>query len=240
MEIAVIGSGISGLSASLFLSKKNNVTLYEKNDYLGGHTNTKKIKYQDKRINVDTGFIVFNKLNYPNLLKLFNFYNIAYEDSDMSISVSNINNNIEWSGQSIDTIFADRKRIFDINFIKFLIDILKFNKFVKNNIEELSANKQPLGEWLNNKNFSEQFKENYILPMSAAIWSMNFNDILNYPISNLFSFFNNHRLLHKGKLRPQWLTVSNGSKSYIDKILKSASINTVSYTHLTLPTILLV
>ena len=225
MEIAVIGSGISGLSASLFLSKKNNVTLYEKNDYLGGHTNTKKIKYQDKRINVDTGFIVFNKLNYPNLLKLFDFYNIAYEDSDMSISVSNINNNIEWSGQSIDTIFADRKKIFDINFIKFLIDILKFNKFVKNNIEELSANKQPLGEWLNNKNFSEQFKENYILPMSAAIWSMNFNDILNYPISNLFSFFNNHRLLHKGKLRPQWLTVSNGSKSYIDKILKSASIN---------------
>ena len=225
MEIAVIGSGISGLSASLFLSKKNNVTLYEKNDYLGGHTNTKKIKYQDKRINVDTGFIVFNKLNYPNLLKLFDFYNIAYEDSDMSISVSNINNNIEWSGQSIDTIFADRKRIFDINFIKFLIDILKFNKFVKNNIEELSANKQTLGEWLNNKNFSEQFKENYILPMSAAIWSMNFNDILNYPISNLFSFFNNHRLLHKGKLRPQWLTVSNGSKSYIDKILKSASIN---------------
>ena len=225
MEIAVIGSGISGLSASLFLSKKNNVTLYEKNDYLGGHTNTKKIKYQDKRINVDTGFIVFNKLNYPNLLKLFDFYNIAYEDSDMSISVSNINNNIEWSGQSIDAIFADRKRIFDINFIKFLIDILKFNKFVKNNIEELSANKQTLGEWLNNKNFSEQFKENYILPMSAAIWSMNFNDILNYPISNLFSFFNNHRLLHKGKLRPQWLTVSNGSKSYIDKILKSASIN---------------
>ena len=225
MEIAVIGSGISGLSASLFLSKKNNVTLYEKNDYLGGHTNTKKIKYQDKRINVDTGFIVFNKLNYPNLLKLFDFYNIAYEDSDMSISVSNINNNIEWSGQSIDAIFADRKRIFDINFIKFLIDILKFNRFVKNNIEELSANKQTLGEWLNNKNFSEQFKENYILPMSAAIWSMNFNDILNYPISNLFSFFNNHRLLHKGKLRPQWLTVSNGSKSYIDKILKSASIN---------------
>ncbi len=225
MEIAVIGSGISGLSASLFLSKKNNVTLYEKNDYLGGHTNTKKIKYQDKRINVDTGFIVFNKLNYPNLLKLFDFYNIAYEDSDMSISVSNINNNIEWSGQNIDTIFADRKRIFDINFIKFLIDILKFNRFVKNNIEELSANKQPLGEWLNNKNFSEQFKENYILPMSAAIWSMNFNDILNYPISNLFSFFNNHRLLHKGKLRPQWLTVSNGSKSYIDKILKSGSIN---------------
>ena len=225
MEIAVIGSGISGLSASLFLSEKNNITLYEKNDYLGGHTNTKTIKYKDKRINVDTGFIVFNKLNYPNLIKLFDFHNVTYENSDMSLSVSNINNGIEWSGKSINTIFADRKRIFDINFLKFLIDILKFNKFVRNNIDELSLNKQPLGEWLSNKNFSKQFQENYILPMSAAIWSMNFNDVLNYPISSLFSFFNNHRLLHKKKLRPQWLTVSNGSKSYIDRILKSVNIN---------------
>ena len=89
----------------------------------------------------------------------------------------------------------------------------------------MSLDKQPLGEWLNNKNFSKQFEENYIMPMSAAIWSMNFNDVLNYPISNLFSFFNNHRLLHEKKLRPQWLTVSNGSKSYIDKILKSVIIN---------------
>ena len=216
MEIAVIGSGISGLSASLFLSKNNDVTLYEKNNYLGGHTNTKTINYRDKKINVDTGFIVFNKLNYPSLLKLFDFYNVAYEDSDMSLSVSNLQNNIEWSGQSINTIFADRYRIFDIKFLRFLIDILRFNRFVKKNIDELSNDRRPLSEWLKNKNFSEQFKENYILPMSAAIWSMGSNDVLNYPISNLFSFFNNHRLLHEKELRPQWLTVSNGSKSYID------------------------
>jgi len=226
LEIAIIGSGISGLSNSLFLSKKNNVTLYEKNNYLGGHTNTKTINYKDKKINVDTGFIVFNKLNYPNLLKLLDFYDVAYEDSDMSLSVSNLENNIEWSGQNINTIFADRYRLFDIKFLRFLINILKFNRFVKKNINELSKDKQPLGDWLKNKNFSEQFKENYILPMSAAIWSMSSNDVLNYPISNLFSFFNNHRLLHKKKLRPQWLTVSNGSKSYIDKILNSTNINT--------------
>ena len=226
MEIAIIGSGISGLSNSLFLSKKNNVTLYEKNNYLGGHTNTKTINYRDKRINVDTGFIVFNKLNYPNLLKLFDFYNVAYEDSDMSLSVSNVHNNIEWSGQNINTIFADRYRLLDIKFLRFLLNILKFNRFIKKNINELSKDKQPLGDWLKNKNFSEEFKENYILPMSAAIWSMSSNDVLNYPISNLFSFFNNHRLLHEKKLRPQWLTVSNGSKSYIDKILNSTNINT--------------
>jgi len=226
LEIAIIGSGISGLSNSLFLSKKNNVTLYEKNNYLGGHTNTKTINYRDKRINVDTGFIVFNKLNYPNLLKLFDFYNVAYEDSDMSLSVSNVHNNIEWSGQNINTIFADRYRLLDIKFLRFLLNILKFNRFIKKNINELSKDKQPLGDWLKNKNFSEEFKENYILPMSAAIWSMSSNDVLNYPISNLFSFFNNHRLLHEKKLRPQWLTVSNGSKSYIDKILNSTNINT--------------
>ena len=226
MEIAIIGSGISGLSNSLFLSKKNNVTLYEKNNYLGGHTNTKTLNYRDKRINVDTGFIVFNKLNYPNLLKLFDFYNVAYEDSDMSLSVSNVHNNIEWSGQNINTIFADRYRLLDIKFLRFLLNILKFNRFIKKNINELSKDKQPLGDWYKNKNFSDEFKENYILPMSAAIWSMSSNDVLNYPISNLFSFFNNHRLLHEKKLRPQWLTVSNGSKSYIDKILNSANINT--------------
>ncbi len=226
MEIAIIGSGISGLSNSLFLSKKNNVTLYEKNNYLGGHTNTKTINYRDKRINVDTGFIVFNKLNYPNLLKLFDFYNVAYEDSDMSLSVSNVHNNIEWSGQNINTIFADRYRLLDIKFLRFLLNILKFNRFIKKNINELSKDKQSLGDWLKNKNFSDEFKENYILPMSAAIWSMSSNDVLNYPISNLFSFFNNHRLLHEKKLRPQWLTVSNGSKSYIDKILNSTNINT--------------
>ena len=226
MEIAVIGSGISGLSASLFLSKKNNVTLYEKNNYLGGHTNTKTIKYKDKKINVDTGFIVFNKLNYPNLLKLFDFYDVDYEKSDMSLSVSNLQNNIEWSGQSIDTIFADRYRFFDIKFLRFLIDILRFNRTVKKNIDELSKDNQTLGNWLKNNNFSEYFKENYVLPMSAAIWSMSSNDVLNYPISNLFSFFDNHRLLHKKNLRPQWLTVSNGSKSYVDKIINSSNINT--------------
>ena len=103
MEVAIIGSGIAGISASLFLSKKHNVTIYERNNYIGGHTNTKKVIIDNKEINVDTGFIVFNKLNYPNLLNLFDFYNIDYENSDMSLSVSNVDENIEWSGKSLKT-----------------------------------------------------------------------------------------------------------------------------------------
>ena len=221
MEIAVIGSGISGMSASLFLSKNNNVTLYEKNDYLGGHSNTKKIDYNSKKINVDTGFIVFNELNYPNLLKLFNHYNVAYEESDMSLSVSNLHNGLEWSGQNLGTIFLDKRRFFNYKFIQFVFDILKFNLQVKRNIQLFSKSNETLEDWLMNKNFSQQFIEDYLLPMSAAIWSMSEKNILNYPISNLLNFFNNHRLLHRKKMRPKWLTVSNGSKSYIEKIFSS-------------------
>ena len=213
MEIAVIGSGISGMSASLFLSRNNNVTLYEKNDYLGGHSNTKKINYNSKKINVDTGFIVFNELNYPNLLKLFNHYNVVYEESDMSLSVSNLHNGLEWSGQNLGTIFLDKRRFFNYKFIRFVFDILKFNLQVKRNIQLFSKNNETLEDWLKNKNFSQQFKEDYLLPMSAAIWSMSEKNILNYPISNLLSFFNNHRLLHRKKMRPKWLTVSNGSQA---------------------------
>ena len=159
MEIAVIGSGISGMSASLFLSRNNNVTLYEKNDYLGGHSNTKKINYNSKKINVDTGFIVFNELNYPNLLKLFNHYNVVYEESDMSLSVSNLHNGLEWSGQNLGTIFLDKRRFFNYKFIRFVFDILKFNLQVKRNIQLFSKNNETLEDWLKNKNFSQQFKE---------------------------------------------------------------------------------
>jgi len=221
LEIAIIGSGIAGISASLFLSKKHNVTIYERNDYIGGHSNTKRVIINNKKINVDTGFIVFNKLNYPNLLNLFDFFNIDYENSDMSLSVSNVNKNIEWSGKSVKTIFSNTKNIFDIKFIKFLIDIISFNRLVKKDINILTESHEPLGKWLERKKFGTYFQENYLVPMSAAIWSSPSKDILEYPISSLFSFFNNHKLLHNKKSRPQWLTVSKGSQSYIKKILEA-------------------
>ena len=158
MEVAIIGSGIAGISTSLFLSKKHTVSIYERNNYIGGHTNTKKVIIDNKEINVDTGFIVFNKLNYPNLLNLFDFYNIDYENSDMSLSVSNVDENIEWSGKSLKTIFSDTRNIFDIKFIKFLIDIINFNRLVKKDIDILVKNHEPLGQWLTRKNFGNYFK----------------------------------------------------------------------------------
>ena len=224
MKFAVVGSGISGLSMALILSQDHEVTLYEIDERFGGHSNTIEVDYSGKKINVDTGFIVFNKLNYPNLIKLFKFLSVKYEDSDMSLSIDHKKNNIEWSGQDIKTIFAKKKYFGNLKFLFAVLQILIFNFHVKyilnyKNIENIS-----LEEWLKKKFYSKSFLELYLIPMAGAIWSMPQKDIMNYPVRSLFEFFNNHKLLHGKKDRPKWLTVSGGS------------INSVSYTHLTLPT----
>ena len=143
MKFAVVGSGISGLSMALILSQDHEVTLYEIDERFGGHSNTIEVDYSGKKINVDTGFIVFNKLNYPNLIKLFKFLSVKYEDSDMSLSIDHQKNNIEWSGQDIKTIFAKKKYFGNLKFLFAVLQILIFNFHVKyilnyKNIENIS------------------------------------------------------------------------------------------------------
>ena len=219
MKFAVVGSGISGLSMALILSQDHEVILYEVDDRFGGHSNTIEVNYNDKKINVDTGFIVFNKLNYPNLVKLFKFLSVDYQDSDMSLSIDHQKNNIEWSGQDIKTIFAKKKYFGNLKFLFAVLQILIFNFHVKyilnyKNIENIS-----LKEWLKKKFYSKSFLELYLIPMAGAIWSMPKKDIMNYPVRSLFEFFNNHKLLHGKKDRPKWLTVSGGSINYVNKII---------------------
>ena len=219
MKFAVVGSGISGLSMALILSQDHEVILYEIDDRFGGHSNTIEVDYNDKKINVDTGFIVFNKLNYPNLIKLFKFLSVDYQDSDMSLSIDHQKNNIEWSGQDIKTIFAKKKYFGNLKFLFAVLQILIFNFHVKyilnyKNIENIS-----LKEWLKKKFYSKSFLELYLIPMAGAIWSMPKKDIMNYPVRSLFEFFNNHKLLHSKKDRPKWLTVSGGSINYVNKII---------------------
>tara|TARA_A100001388_G_scaffold275382_1_gene260815 strand:- start:2245 stop:3516 length:1272 start_codon:yes stop_codon:yes gene_type:complete len=219
MKFAVVGSGISGLSMALILSQDHEVILYEVDDRFGGHSNTIEVNYNDKKISVDTGFIVFNKLNYPNLLKLFKFLSVNYQDSDMSLSIDHQKNNIEWSGQDIKTIFAKKKYFGNFKFLFAVLQILIFNFHVKyilnyKNIENIS-----LKEWLKKKFYSKSFLELYLIPMAGAIWSMPQKDIMNYPVRSLFEFFNNHKLLHGKKDRPKWLTVSGGSINYVNKII---------------------
>ena len=225
MKFAIVGSGISGLSIATILSQDHEVVLYEKEDRYGGHSNTVEINYNNEIINVDTGFIVFNKLNYPNLIKFFKYFSVRYEDSDMSLSIKHQALDVEWSGQNLKTIFSKKKLLKKISFISSIIQILIFNFHIKYLINYKSLGEISLREWLENKPYTKGFLELYLLPMAGAIWSMPPEDVMNYPITSLFNFFNNHKLLHSKNDRPQWLTVSKGSINYVNKIIRFLGAN---------------
>ena len=225
MKFAIVGSGISGLSIATILSQDHEVVLYEKEDRYGGHSNTVEINYNNEIINVDTGFIVFNKLNYPNLIKFFKYFSVKYEDSDMSLSIKHQALDLEWSGQNLKTIFSKKKLLKKISFLSSIIQILIFNFHIKYLINYKSLGEVSLREWLENKPYTKGFLELYLLPMAGAIWSMPPEDVMNYPITSLFNFFNNHKLLHSKNDRPQWLTVSKGSINYVNKIIRFLGAN---------------
>ena len=225
MKFAIVGSGISGLSIATILSQDHEVVLYEKENRYGGHSNTVEINYNNEIINVDTGFIVFNKLNYPNLIKFFKYFSVKYEDSDMSLSIKHQALDVEWSGQNLKTIFSKKKLLKKISFLSSIIQILIFNFHIKYLINYKSLGEVSLREWLENKPYTKGFLELYLLPMAGAIWSMPPEDVMNYPITSLFNFFNNHKLLHSKNDRPQWLTVSKGSINYVNKIIRFLEAN---------------
>ncbi len=217
MRIAVIGSGISGLSAAYYLSKKFKVDLFEKEDHFGGHSYTYNIEENDKTVPVDLGFIVFNELTYPNLINLFKDLKVPYEKSDMSFSVSVKETNIEYGGKDLNSLFCNKKNILNLNFLKMIKDIISFYKsapnFLKNDSENIS-----LGDFLDNYKVSDYFKNYHIIPMVAAIWSMPFSKAKDMPLKLFINFFINHGLF-KLKNRPQWFTVTGRSKNYVAKIL---------------------
>ena len=221
MKIAVIGSGISGLSASHFLSKKHKVDLFEKNDHFGGHSYTLDIVSSNSKetVAVDLGFIVFNKINYPNLVNLFDKLQVSYEKSNMSFSVSVKNSNIEYSGSGIKGLFANKYNVFNFQFIKMVREIFFFYKMADNMKKENFINKT-LGEFLKTNNMSNYFIKFHIIPMISAIWSMPSNLAYQMPMSLFINFFQNHGLF-KIKNRPQWYTVSGRSKTYVKKILET-------------------
>ncbi|MDC0472475.1 FAD-dependent oxidoreductase [Pelagibacteraceae bacterium] len=221
MKIAVIGSGISGLSAAYYLSKKFKVDLFEKNDQFGGHSYTYDIKKNNKTTSVDLGFIVFNELTYPNLLNFFKELDVTYEKSDMSFGVSVQNTKIEYGGKGLKALFANKTNIINLRFLNMIREIISFYKTA-----QLLLNKdfkdETLGEYLDKINSSEYFINFHIIPMVAAIWSMPFSKAKNMPLKSFLNFFINHGLF-KLKNRPQWFTVSNRSRFYVNKVLKKIS-----------------
>ena len=220
MKIAVIGSGISGLSASYFLSKKHHVDLFEKEDRFGGHSYTIDVIVNKKRIPVDIGFIVFNHLTYPNLINFFNEIDIEIEKSDMSFSVSVEGTNFEYCGKGLKGIFANKSNFLNIKFIRMFLEILKFYKLCDkiSNIDQVIT----LDEFLKKNKWSKSFINYHIIPMVSAIWSMPPYEAGKMPMNFFLKFFQNHGLF-KLRNRPQWYTVAHRSKTYVNKVLSQIS-----------------
>lgn len=226
MKIAIIGSGISGLASAYYLSKEHSVTLFEKNNYIGGHTATHEFTLDNKSYRIDTGFIVFNDRTYPHFNNFLKDLNIEGLDTEMSFSVSNPRYDLEYNGHSFLSLFAQKKNFFNLKFYKFLYEIIRFNKiakkYVNNEMLENFSDDYLLSELLKKYKFSEYFCQNYLLPMGSAIWSSSLDDIKNFPVKFFVKFFNNHGLLDINN-RPQWKVIPNGSKYYIEKIFENCN-----------------
>ena len=222
MKVAVIGSGISGLSAAYFLSKKYKVDLFEKEDRFGGHSHTIDIKLNEdtNKILADIGFIVFNKKTYPNLINFFKEIDVEIEKSNMSLSFMSKDIDLEYCGKGLKGIFSHKKNLFNFNFFKMFLEILKFYK-KSSKLNEFNEDIS-LGEYLANEKHSEYFINYHLIPMVSAIWSMPPYDAKKMPIKFFMKFFQNHGLFNLSK-RPQWYTVKNRSRQYVNKVIEKIS-----------------
>lgn len=218
-RIAIIGSGISGLGMA-YIALKNNVsvTLFEQNNYFGGHSNTIDIEIDKKLHAVDTGFLVHNKVTYPNLIQLFDLLKTDIVDSDMSLSIQVENLNFEWGGTNLNTVFGQRRNIFKPGFYSFLLEILDFNKKALDYLTWAKADtSRTLNDLLFHFNYSTKIRDWYLIPMAAAIWSTPADKILEFPAHTFLAFSINHHLLQV-KDRPVWRTVKNGTRNYVTAI----------------------
>jgi predicted NAD/FAD-binding protein len=214
-RIAVIGSGISGLSAAYFLKRKHDIRLFEREQRLGGHSRTITVKHRDRIIPVDTGFIVFNERNYPNLTALFSELRVPVKDSDMTYAMSVGDGEFEWGAQDLNTIFGQRSNLFRPSFYRLFREVMRFNQAAEHAV---AANPTiSLGDLIASLGLSDSFRQLYLLPMSGAIWSSPPRQMLAFPARVFVDFFRNHGLLAMSG-QPQWRTVDGGSQEYVSRI----------------------
>lgn len=223
LSIAVVGSGVSGLSAAWLLNQRHDVTVYEKEAWAGGHCNTVDVSFDDhgheRIIPVDTGFIVYNERTYPNLTALFDTLNVATEHSDMSFSASLNNGAFEYSGNTLWTMLAQKRNLVRPRFWNMVWDIMRFYRQCVADVAKPENAELSLGEYLFREGYSEAFLRDHLLPMGSAIWSSSLKDMRAYPLASFVRFFKNHGLLElQDSKRPQWRTVTGGSREYVKKI----------------------
>ena len=219
MKIAIIGTGISGNVAAYHLNKNHDITVFEANDYLGGHTHTHSIELEGKPYSVDTGFIVFNYKTYPNFTGLLKELGVKEQLSAMSFGVKCEKTGLEYMGSTINSLFAQRRNIFRPSFWRMILDILRFNRQATDLLEDESDDIS-LGEYLKREKFSQTFIDYYLVPMAAAVWSADLNLMYQFPARYLIQFFHNHGLLSVTN-RPDWYVIKGGSKTYVTALTAS-------------------
>jgi predicted NAD/FAD-binding protein len=228
MKLAIVGSGISGLAVAHALQGRADITVFEAGDYFGGHTHTVDVTLPTPQgvvtHGVDTGFLVFNERTYPNLIQLFADLKVETAKSDMSFSVkvpgARKGQPLEWSGTSLNTVFAQRSNLLSLRFWRMLSDVIRFNGLCTRIAQEQSeeALQQPLQDFLTTHKFSEQFRDWYFLPMLGCIWSCPTDQMLQFPVATMIRFCHNHGLIQVMN-RPQWFSVVGGARQYVEKIL---------------------
>ncbi len=224
MKIAIIGAGISGIGAALALKDDHDVTVFEKQSRAGGHANTAVIQYpldngQSKDIAVDTGFIVYNRKTYPNLCGLFDHLSVETEWSDMSLGFSIDSAKIEWACDNINKVFAQRRNLLRPSFIRMARQVLKFNDEALNELNKGTDDDISIGDWLDARGYTEEFKRWYLYPMAGAIWSTRSAAIADFSARALFGFYENHELFAGLGGAVQWRTVTGGSQQYVNKAM---------------------
>lgn len=223
MKIAIVGSGISGMTAAYYLQPHADITLFEKQDRLGGHTATMDITLDGREYQIDTGFIVYNERTYPNFIRLMDELGVKTHKTTMGFSVTQPREQggLEYSGTNIATLFAQKRNLFRLSHWRMLKDIVRFNKMA---IQHLKTNQidpaMTLGDYLDEHNYSAAFRDYYLIPMGSAIWSASTHVMMQFPLQFFIRFFDNHGLLQI-KNRPQWYVISGGSKQYIPHLVNN-------------------
>lgn len=218
MRVAIIGSGISGLVCAHLLHPHHDITVFEANDYIGGHTNTVRVDFEDESHDVDTGFIVHNDRNYPNFVKLMGQLGVATQPSEMSFSVSDPNTGLEYRGTNLNTIFAQRRNLVRPTFLRMLADIMAFNRAARGLLDGGGgAPDESLDDFLTRGGYSRMFVDQFVVPLGASIWSADPETFTQFPAVAYARFMDNHGLLNLRGM-PEWRTVTGGSRRYVEAI----------------------